>query len=391
MGNGDEQLVMVEKDKHQSSAAPDCAPDECLCAPELAPSHNRFELFTEGDDLYRAMLADIVGARRSVDLESYIFADDEVGQRFAEALAERGRAGIRVRMHLDAAGSLFWVSRRLKAYLRKQGVELRRFHRWSWRRPLRYNRRDHRKLMVVDQHRAYLGGFNIHRENSYALYGEKRWRDTHVAMQDALAEQAGQLFDAFWRGRRRWLPDSAPDESMLVHNHTRTCRHRLRCIYADAFAGAQRRIYLTTPYFVPDHRTQRGLRAAARRGVDVRLLVPGKSDVRITQWAARAAYAKLLAAGVQIYEYQPRVLHAKTIVVDGEWAMLGTANLDYRSLFVNYELNLVTRDPDLSAQLEQRFLEDLKQSVGMQPARWGRRGWLARLSEAVGWMGRRWL
>lgn len=391
MCNGDEQLVMVEQDKHQNPAATGCAPEECLCAPELAQSDNNFELFTEGDDLYRAMLADIVSAQASVDLESYIFADDEVGRQFAEALGERARAGIRVRVHLDAAGSLFWVSRRLKTYVREQGVEVRWFHRWSWHRPWRYNRRDHRKLLVVDRRRAYLGGFNIHRENSRALYGEGRWRDTHIAMQATMAEQAGQLFDAFWRGQRRWLPVSAMSDSILVHNHTRTCRHRLRCIYADAFTFARHRIYLTTPYFVPDHHTQRGLRAAARRGVDVRLLVPGKSDVRITQWAARAAYADLLAAGVRIYEYQPRVLHAKTAVADGEWAMLGTANLDYRSLFVNYELNLVTRDPDLAAKLEQQFREDLDESERIQPAPWDRRGWPSRLSEVVGWLGRRWL
>lgn len=106
---------------------------------------------------------------------------------------------------------------------------------------------------------------------------------------------------------------------MLVHNHTRTCRHRLRCIHSDAFEAARRRIYLTTPYFVPDQLTQQGLKAAARRGVDVRLLVPGKSDVWFTQRVAHAGYANLLAAGVRIYEYQPRVLHAKTVVVDGEW------------------------------------------------------------------------
>lgn len=382
---------MSYETRDQNRVVPGGGPEESGCAPELTPSRNSFELFTEGDELYQSMLASIASAEQSVDLESYIFADDEVGRQFAEALAERARSGIQVRVHLDAAGSLFLVSRRLKSYLRRQGVALRLFHRWSWRRPWRYNRRDHRKLLVVDHRRAYLGGFNIHRENSYTLYGEGRWRDTHVAMQGSLAEQAGQLFDAFWRGERRWLPDSALSDSTLVHNHTRTCRHRLRCIYSDVFTTVRHHIYLTTPYFVPDRHTQQGLKVAARRGVDVRLLVPGKSDVKLTQWAARAAYAELLAAGVHIYEYQPRVLHAKTVVADGEWAMLGTANLDYRSLFLNYELNLVTRDPDLSAKLEQQFLEDLKESVRIQPIGWEKRGWSARLSEAVGWLGRRWL
>lgn len=382
---------MSNETRDQNLVAPGCGPEECGCAPELAPYRNSFELFTEGDELYQSMLTSIASAEQSVDLESYIFADDEIGRRFADALVDRASSGVQVRVHLDAAGSLFWVSRRLKAYLCKQGVDLRWFHRWNWRQPWRYNRRDHRKLLVVDQRRAYLGGFNIHRENSRALYGEQRWRDTHVAMQGTLAEQAGELFDAFWGGQRRWLPNGALSDSILVHNHTRTCRHRLRCIYSDAFTAARHRIYLTTPYFVPDRHTQQGLKAAARRGVDVRLLVPGKSDVRLTQWAARAAYADLLDAGVRIYEYQPRMLHAKTVVVDGNWAMLGTANLDYRSLFVNYELNLVTRDPDLSSELEQRFVEDLEDSLRIQAAHWRKRGWPARLSETVGWLGRRWL
>lgn len=384
-------MVIFEKDSDMNTVAAGCGPEECYCAPELTPSHNSFELFTEGDDLYRAMLTAIAAARQSVDLESYIFADDKVGRWFAEALAERTRAGVRVRMHLDAAGSLFWVSRRLKTYLRQQGVQLRWFHRWSWRRPWRYNRRDHRKLLVIDHQHAFLGGFNIHHENSYALHGEKRWRDTHVAMRGSLARDAGQLFDAFWHGQWRWLPDRAVNDSILVHNHTRTCRHRLHCIYSDIFAAAQRSIYLTTPYFVPDHRMQQGLKSAARRGVDVRLLVPGKSDVRLTQWAARSAYANLLAAGVRIYEYLPRVLHAKTVVVDGQWAMLGTANLDYRSLFVNYELNLVTRDPSLSSELEQQFLRDLDDAARILSTHWERRGWSVRVVEAVGWMARRWL
>jgi len=382
---------MFKKNLEQTQDAKDCQPDECRCAPELTPSQSSFAVFTEGDDLYRAMLGDIAAAQLGIDLESYTFADDEVGWQFAEALAERAHAGVRVRVLLDAVGSLFWVSRRLQTYLRQQGVQLHWFHRWSWRQPWRYNRRDHRKLLVIDNRRAYLGGFNINRENSYALFGEKRWRDTHIAMQGALAEQAGRLFDAFWRGQRRWLPDNDVSDSVLVHNHTRSCRHRLRCIYADAFASAQRCIYLTTPYFVPDLHTQEGLKATARRGVAVCVIVPRKSDVRLAQWAAHFAYAGLLAAGVRIYEYLPRMLHAKAIVVDGKWAMLGTANLDYRSLFVNYELNLVTRNAELAAALEQQSLKDLKKSERIQSARWNRRGLPTRLTETVAWMARRWL
>lgn len=367
---------------------------QCDCPPELLPAHNHFRLYTEGDKLYADMLATISTARQSVNMESYIFADDEIGRRFAEALAERSRNGVKVKLHIDAAGSLFRISRKLVNYLRQQGVELRWFHRWRWNQPWRYNRRDHRKLLVVDDRIAYLGGFNIHRENSFSLYGEQRWRDTHIVLQGELAALAARFYEAFWKGNLRWLPDDEGNgsvDSVLVHNHTRNCRNRLRCIYADAFTGAKQTIYLTTPYFVPDHHLQRELKAAARRGVDVRLLVPAKSDTKLTQWAAKSAYKSLLLAGVHIYEYLPRLLHAKTVVVDGEWSMLGTANLDYRSLFINYELNLITRDPGVSRQLEQQFINDLRESEHILPTGWDRRGWSPRIHEFIGWFARRWL
>lgn len=367
-------------------------PDECVdCALELTPGHNGFELFTEGDELYRSMLDAIAAAQWSIDMESYIFADDEIGWQFGEALAERARAGIKVRLLLDAAGSLFWTSPRLKDYFKCMGVKVRWFHRWDWRQPWRYNQRNHRKLLVIDNELAYLGGFNIHRENSKKLYGVKRWRDTHIVMHDSLAREAGLLFDAFWNGDRAWLPDSVSRSSILVHNFTRACRHRLRCIYADAFTSARRRIILTTPYFVPDSHTRQSLRCAARRGVDVCLIVPDKSDVRIARWAAHYAYAGLLAEGVRIFEYLPRMLHAKTVVIDGCWVMLGTANLDYRSLFINYELNLVTRDANLALALEQQGLLDMEESEQIQDSRWKTRGYPVRVLEALSWIARRWL
>jgi cardiolipin synthase len=148
---------------------------------------------------------------------------------------------------------------------------------------------------------------------------------------------------------------------------------------------------VTTPYFVPDHRTQNGLVQAARRGADVRLLLPGKGDVPITRWAARAAYRKLLSAGIRLFEYQPRVLHAKTAVVDGAVATLGTANLDYRSLFVNYELNLFSANRALCAALEEQFLVDLTEAMEVTVPGWSRRRWSGMVAESVGWLARRWL
>jgi cardiolipin synthase len=327
-----------------------------------------------------------------VRMESYIFASDEVGWQFAEALSERAAAGIDVRLHLDAAGAWRSSSLALQRYLRERSVRVRWFHRWNWRQPLRYNRRNHRKLLVVDESVAYIGGFNIHRESSRRFYGESRWRDTHAEISGLLVNDATQLFDAIWRGHRRWMPaQHGGRATSLVSNHTPACSHQIRCLYSDAFASARERIYLTTPYFVPDLLTQQRLMKAARRGIDVRLLVPSKSDMPITRWAAHAFYGALMSAGVRIYEYLPRMLHAKTVVIDGRWATLGTANLDYRSFFLNYELLLSMMGRRECALLEQHFFQDLSESQLVVADTWARRRWAEKLLEGVGWVLRRWL
>ena len=356
------------------------------------PHDSAIRLYTEGDELYAAMLAAIAGARRSVKLETYIFADDEVGRRFIEALSERARAGVQVLVYLDAAGSLFWGGRYVVKALRMGKVRVRWFRRWSWRAPLRYNRRNHRKLLVVDGRTGFFGGFNIHRQNSRAVYGEERWRDTHVEVHGPLAQDLQILFNAFWRNRRRMRPDlPAPGGQVLVTNHSRRGRLYLRDLYARRFSEARESIHLTTPYFVPDYRTRLSLMRAALRGVEVRLLVPHKNNERIVQWAAHAAYANLLAAGVHIHEYLPRMLHAKTLIVDGTWCTVGTANLDYRSFFLNYELNLASTEKRLCKALERQFQGDLKQSQTIQPRRWARRHWWLRAFEVIGWAARKWL
>ncbi|ASJ73645.1 putative cardiolipin synthase YwiE [Granulosicoccus antarcticus IMCC3135] len=349
-------------------------------------------LFTEGDDLYVAMLTSIRSARNSVRMESYIFSDDEIGWQFTQALAERAAAGLDVRLHLDAAGALGGSSQVMERYLRERGGFLKWFNRWNWRHPLRYNRRNHRKLLIVDDQVAFVGGFNIHRQSSRRFYGEARWRDSHAAITGELVDDATRLFDTFWHGHRHWMPAQRGRLTpTLVSNNTRSCRHRIHCLYSDAFAGARERIFLTTPYFVPDFLTQRRLIQAARRGIDVRLLVPSKSDVPITRWAAQAYYDVLMTAGMRIYEYQPRMLHAKTAVIDSDWAAVGTANLDYRSFFLNYELVLASGERGFCSQLEQHFLNDLTESLPITSVNWERRRWSGRMLEAFGWIMRRWL
>ena len=349
-------------------------------------------LFIEGDELFDAMLAEIRTARHSVKLESYIFADDEIGRQFAEALGECARRGVQVLMHIDSAGSLFWSSRQLEYSLTGQGVKLRWYHRWSWRRPWRYNQRNHRKILVIDGRVGFLGGFNIHRENSRRVFGEGRWRDTHIRVEGQLAHGLQTLFDAFWRGRSRRYPFIlSRNGDALISNYSRRGRRLLSRLLRVKFGTAKRFILLSTPYFVPDYRTQHGLMRAAKRGVDVRVLVPRKNDVKIAQWAAQAAYEPLLHAGVKIYEYLPRMLHAKTSVIDADWSTLGSANIDYRSFFVNYEVNLVSIQPAVVNALESQFHADLQHAEEVVASHWAKRALIRRALELLGWAARRWL
>lgn len=365
--------------------------EPCNSAGEaVSGAAEEWQLFTEGDRLYESMLADIAAAHEAVYVESYIFAADVVGERFAAGLIERAQCGVRTRLRVDYAGSRLEFGRPLAARLRAAGVHLEWSHRWQWRRPWAFHRRNHRKLLLIDGRIGYVGGFNIHAASSRQIEGAHRWRDTHVRFTGAAVAAAVALFEHNGAGAQ--TPEGKAMTALrLVPNSTPGCRRRLRCELDRAFRAARRRIWLTTPYFVPDRRLRRRLAQAARRGVDVRLLVPGQNDVPVAQWAARALYGRLLEGGIRVYEYRPRVLHAKTVIVDGAWASVGSANLDYRSLFVNAEVNLITRDTGFCAALAEHFLLDLTESSEIRARAWRYRSWTFLLREALAWPLRRWL
>ena len=356
------------------------------------PGADGIELLTEGDELYAAMAKAIAAARGHIGLASYILAADEAGAPLLELLMERARAGIDVRIQVDAVGSAGLLPRRWQQRLEAAGVRVHRFHRWRWRDPMRFNRRDHRKLLAIDGEVAFTGGFNIHRQSSLLHYGPQRWRDTHARLTGPLAADAQALFDAFWRGKLDWAPPGRGHAAAhLLPNSSRRCRRILRCAYRDAIAAASGRVWLTTPYFVPDRGMRRLLTKAAMRGVDVRILTTRTTDARLVRWAAHAIYPELLAAGVRVYEYLPRLMHAKTLLIDADWTSIGTANFDYRSLFTNYELTLQTRRPALAQTLESHFVRDLAQASEITAAHLSRRTLPHRLAARVGHLVRRWL
>lgn len=379
--------------RHPSCALFDDLPDASLQS-SAEPSSAVPQVWTEGDELYDAMLTAIAAATCTIRLESFIFADDAVGQRFAAALETQARAGLRVQVHVDALRVWIDRSQRLLAALQRAGVQLAQYGALHVTQPRAFLRRNHRKLLIVDEQKAFLGGFNIHRQSSRAEAGARRWRDTHVEVCGAMASVAAQVFDTMWEGApASSFPGCARAIAgeMIVADTSLPCRHRLRCLFNAVFAQATRRIYLTTPYFVPHATLENALRDAARRGVDVRLLVPRHSNHPVALAAGRARYRTLLASGVRIFEYLPRLLHAKTAVVDGRWVTIGTANLDYLSLFSNHELNLVSNRAALAAQLEEHFMADLSEAIALDRRTWAGRSIGARIAERAAWSVRRWL
>ena len=196
-----------------------------------------------------------------------------------------------------------------------------------------------------------------------AVTGPDRWHDTHVRIDGPLATQARIYFDRLWQDNRDWSPAFIwHADFMLVSNHNWLQRHQLRRMLAMRFHQAHSRIWMCTPYFMPDHFLQRQITRAARRGIDV-LLLPYESNRPLTQLVARAAYASLMDSGIKIFEFEPRFLHAKIIVIDDNWSTIGSSNLDYRSFFVNYEINLVSSRPDFALQLGENLAADMERSI----------------------------
>lgn len=355
------------------------------------PTRPRYALHFEGDTLYAAMLDAINSAAVCVRLESYIFANDEVGNAFIDALVGAARRGASVRLHVDAVGSLFALDANMQRRLAHPKIA------WRWFHPLRlhqlgdYNRRNHRKLLTVDGRLAFLGGFNIHRASSRRWYGPTRWRDTHIEIEGPLVRQAETLFDFLWK-----TPPKEPAHLygegpwQLLSNHSPEHRNQMAALFSAKINQARDRVLVTNPYFVPERAGRELLAAAARRGAAVWLLLPYKNDFPLTHWASQAAYAELLSAGVRVFEYQPRLLHAKSLVVD-DWSTLGSANFDRRSLRYNYELNLVAKDCQLADALAEQFWADLEDAEEVLQHPWKRRPWSSRLNEFIGWIARRWL
>jgi cardiolipin synthase len=335
------------------------------------------ELYTEGAPAYEAILAAIAAAKDHVHLEYYIWEPDGIGLRLIAALAEKARAGVRVRMLVDGMGAR-GLKRRHLAPLREAGGMVAWFNPVSLRtlRGRRADFRTHRKIVVCDGRVGFTGGINVTDEHSAEFRGAAAWRDTHLRIEGSAVRALQRVFLDDWY----FATDQAPAEKAWDHLFPRAPQdavpgpHIVQVLasgpdatvfpihraFFTAINVASRRLYVTTPYFIPDEPILTALISAALRGVDVRLLIPEKGDSRVIDLAARSYLLELIEAGVRVYEYLPRFIHAKTMAVDEALGVVGTANLDNRSFRLNFEVAALVFDREINTALVKAFVADLE-------------------------------
>lgn len=350
------------------------------------------QVFGNGSDYFQALLEDIHHAQHTIDLETYIFNRDAIGKRIAAALCAAAQRGVAVRVLVDGAGSPFW-SATLARTLEKSGVKTKVFHPfpwqlWNWSRAItmkpalfkaiylffKANSRNHRKTCLIDQKIAYVGSVNITQCHLTTDEGGKNWRDTAVRLNNVNLSELSKAFESAWSHRtiKERLRDAFQHirkEPRMRLNYT---RHRRRILYKNLLRRirlCQCRIWITNAYFVPDNFLLKRLKEAANNGVDVRILLPQKSNVTIVQWASSTFYSNLLKSGIKIYEYAPGMLHAKSLILD-DWMLIGSSNLNHRSLLHDLEADITIFTANAKKTLEQLFLEDLTQSQQLQFEHW---------------------
>jgi len=350
---------------------------------------NRLALFVRGKDLFAAMGEEIEAATESINLETYRFGADDTGRSFARLLAAAAKRGVRVRLIFDSVGSIE-LAPETETLMRNAGVQILEYHpvapwrpRWAW------NRRDHRKILVCDGGVGFIGGMNISDEHSPKEQGGLDWPDAHARVEGPAAHELDRLFRAVWhKETARWFdahPRPAREPGFaavrIVGNHELIKRFEIREAYANALRAARSEVSIANSYFIPDWRIRRSLSQAVARGVAVRVLVPGRSDIRSVWYAMRATYGSLLARGIRIFEWQGEMMHAKAVVVDGKWCAVGSYNLDHRSLQHNLEANLQTTDAPFAAELMKAFALGLEGAREITLDDWNRRSWTERALE----------
>ncbi len=363
---------------------------------------NKVTLLEDDPATYQAMFAAIRKAQDHINIQTYIIEDDEVGRQFAALLLERRAQGVPVNLIYDSVGAL-GTPRAYFNRLTEGGIEVLEFNPvnpLTVKKPWALNHRDHRKLLVVDGRTAFIGGLNI--SNVYssgsAIGGSKAsgnpttgWRDTHIQIDGPVVGEFQKLFLQTWTkqqgkplAQKNYFPALSPQGKEIVRAIGSTPDDAYSLIYLtliSAITHAEKQVYITNAYFVPDPQLLKALINAAARSVDVRLILPSHSDSAVVFHAGRAHYSELLEGGVKIYERRGALLHAKTAIMDGVLSWVGSSSLDWRSALDNDEINAVILEHDFAQQMQAAFVRDMAASAAIEFESWKRRPLLLRLKE----------
>jgi cardiolipin synthase A/B len=351
---------------------------------------NDYDVLTNGDQIFPSMLEAIRGATRRISIETYIYESGEVANQFTAALEDAAHRGVRVNMVVDSVGGSGMKDEDVQR-LRTAGCHVAEFNSPTWYSLEEFNYRTHRKILVVDGAIGFTGGAGFADHWLGHAQDKKHWRDTQVRMRGPIVRllEAG-FYENFIETAGEVTPelDDVPRElhaggaSMVVRSSPTGGSNDLKRLYLLAIASARRTIDITTPYFVIDESSDWAFRDAIARGIKVRILVEGDiTDAMAVKYASRQAYEHLLALGIEIYEYQPTMMHTKTFVVDGTWSMFGSANFDNRSLELNDELNVAVSSPALAARFLQDFDTDLRSASRLELQQWKQRSRLEKTRE----------
>jgi len=359
---------------------------------DTGPVHsgNKIELFIDGGQAFGAVHQAIASAREEILLETYILRDDSTGREMNEALAQASARGVTVRVLADGFGSAatkpdFW--RRMRGV----GIEARLFHP-LWSRLRDHFHRDHRKIIVVDRQIAFIGGMNVADEYGSSRKAKgKLWRDAQVRLEGPVAWELAVVFREGWQRAggdafavSSWEPkDFGGAKCLVVDSRPGRGQHEKSAVFSALVGASRRRLWITNAYFAPRPIAILALTDAARRGVDVRLLLPGQSDVPLVRHAGHGFYTELLAAGVRVFEYQPAILHEKSVVADDYVTLVGSSNLDFRSFHFNAECNVLIFDDTIAQRMREAFQEDLRHSVEIQLEAWKQRPMMHRIGDAL--------
>ncbi len=356
-----------------------------------ATGGNTYTVLTNGDQIFPPMLGAVKGAQRRISFETYIYNKGTVGEQFTAAFEAAAKRGVQVNLVVDAIGS-DQIPKEWQERLNKAGVKVGEFGRPRWYALEELNYRTHRKILVVDGRVAFTGGVGLDDQWLGHAEDEDHWRDTMVQIEGPAARLMEGAFNENFEETLGPVtpvvdapaqePSEPLDSAMVLRSSPTGGSNDLKRLYLLAIASARRTLDICSPYFLIDESSDWSLEQARQRGVRVRVLVEGDlTDAKPVKYASRQAYQRLMDQGIEIYEYQPTMMHTKSMIIDGSWSMFGSANFDNRSLELNDELNVAVSDRGLAARLLQDFEQDLRSARKLDPAEWRRRPFVDKTRE----------